>query len=70
VGAVATVDFQMLYQDTEAAIQLPDVVLLESKIAEVEQLIQNATTANEKRKARERKEDLMRLQRVEQIYVS
>jgi len=31
--------------------------------------MKNAQTSTEKRKAKERKEDLMRLKRVEQIYV-
>jgi hypothetical protein len=48
---------------------LPDVVLLDAKIAEVEAVIKKADSNSERRKAKERKEDLMRLKRVEQIYV-
>lgn len=48
---------------------LPDVALLDIKIAEANSAMLNAQTNNERRLARERKEDLMRLKRVEQIYV-
>lgn len=47
-----------------------DVALLDTKIAEAAAAMVTADTAGEKRKAKERKEDLMRLKRVEQIYVS
>ncbi|KAL4241945.1 N1221 and DUF3402 domain-containing protein [Abortiporus biennis] len=55
-------------EESEAAEFLPDVALLESKIVEAEAAIARAETTAEKRKAKERKEDLMRLRRVEQIY--
>lgn len=48
---------------------LPDVVLLDAKIAEVEAALKKADSNSERRRAKERKEDLMRLKRVEQIYV-
>jgi hypothetical protein len=38
-------------------------------IAEATAALKEAETSGEKRKAKERKEDLMRLKRVEQIYV-
>ncbi|KAJ3840755.1 hypothetical protein F5878DRAFT_52130 [Lentinula raphanica] len=56
--------------DSEAAEVLPDVALLDAKIAEAVAALEKAETAYEKRKARERKEDLMRLKRVEQVYSS
>lgn len=46
-----------------------DVALLDAKIAEATVAMANAKTNSERRQARERKEDLMRLKRVEQIYV-
>jgi hypothetical protein len=46
------------------------VALLDAKIAEATTAIPKAQTTSEKRKAEERREDLMRLKRVEQIYVS
>lgn len=46
-----------------------DVALLDAKIAEAAAAMANAKTNSERRQARERKEDLMRLKRVEQIYV-
>ena len=49
---------------------LTDVALLDAKIAEATAAMMKAETASEKRKAKERREDLMRLKRVEQIYVS
>lgn len=51
---------------------LPDVLLLDNKIAEAEAAIKNADAIGdrtERRKAKERKEDFLRLKRVEQIYV-
>ena len=42
---------------------------LDAKIAEAEEAMAKAETSAEKRKAKERKEDLMRLKRVELIYV-
>ena len=56
-------------QDDEASETLPDVAQLDAKIAEAEEAMAKAETSAEKRKAKERKEDLMRLKRVEQIYV-
>lgn len=47
-----------------------DVALLDAKIAEAVAAMAKAETSGEKRRAKERKEDLMRLKRVEQIYVS
>lgn len=44
-------------------------MLLDAKIAEAEKQIKEAESPSEKRKARERREDLMRLKRVEMIYV-
>jgi hypothetical protein len=49
---------------------LADVALLDAKIAEATAAMAKAETATEKRKAKERREDLMRLKRVEHIYVS
>jgi hypothetical protein len=49
---------------------LADVALLEQKIAEARELYEKAQTPTEKRNAKERKVDLMRLRRVEQVYVS
>ncbi len=46
------------------------MALLDAKIAEAEAAMAKAETTAEKRKAKERKEDLMRLKRVEVIYVS
>ncbi|KAK1228877.1 Factor arrest protein 11 [Marasmius sp. AFHP31] len=57
-------------KDPETAEPLPDLALLEAKIAEAEAALEKAEVAGDKRKARERKEDLMRLKRVEQIYSS
>ena len=58
-----------LYQDEETSETLPDVAQLDAKIAEAEEAMAKAETSAEKRKAKERKEDLMRLKRVETIYV-
>jgi hypothetical protein len=49
---------------------LPDVALLDGKIADATSSIEKAESTSDKRNAKERKEDLMRLKRVEQIYVS
>ncbi|KAG6866536.1 hypothetical protein C0991_003080 [Blastosporella zonata] len=57
-------------QDPEIAEPLPDVALLDKKIEEVTKTLETAKITADKRKARELKEDLMRLKRVEQIYVS
>lgn len=56
--------------DDETTNVLPDVALLDQKIAEAEAAMNSATNSGEKRRAKERKEDLMRLKRVETIYVS
>jgi hypothetical protein len=48
---------------------LPDVALLDAKISEAVVAIGDATSSGQERKAKERKEDLMRLKRVEIIYV-
>ncbi|KAF8270983.1 N1221-domain-containing protein [Lactarius quietus] len=47
---------------------LPDMALLDTKIAEVEAAIKTADSAVEKRRLKTKREDLMRLRRVEQIY--
>ena len=57
-------------QDEETSEALPDVAQLDAMIAEAEAAMATAETSAEKRKAKERKEDLMRLKRVELIYVS
>lgn len=49
---------------------MPDVALLDAKITEAVAAMGDATSSSQDRKARERKEDLMRLKRVETIYVS
>ena len=56
-------------QDPENAELLPDVESLEQKIAEAAKAVEDAESTADKRKAAELKEDLMRLKRVEQIYV-
>lgn len=61
--------FRFGTQDDEASDTLPDIAQLDAKIAEAEEAMAKAETTAEKRKAKERKEDLMRLKRVEQIYV-
>lgn len=45
------------------------MALLDAKIAEVEAAIKTADNAVEKRRLKIKREDLMRLRRVEQIYV-
>ncbi|KAG6833807.1 hypothetical protein H0H87_011741 [Tephrocybe sp. NHM501043] len=55
-------------QDPEVAEPLPDVALLDKMIEEAAKTLEGAESSAEKRKAKERKEDLMRLKRVEQIY--
>ncbi|TFK43232.1 hypothetical protein BDQ12DRAFT_674621 [Crucibulum laeve] len=56
--------------DPESSEPLPDIALLDEKISEAIEAMKTAETTAEKRKAKERKEDLMRLKRVEQIYSS
>ena len=58
-----------LLKDPESAEPLPDIALLDTKIAEAEAAISEAASGPLERKAKERKEDLMRLKRVEMIYV-
>ncbi|ETW83843.1 HAM-2, protein required for hyphal anastomosis [Heterobasidion irregulare TC 32-1] len=53
--------------DTEIE-TLHDVALLDAKIAETEAAIQNAESTAESRQLKQRREDLLRLKRVEQIY--
>lgn len=45
------------------------MAILDAKIAEAEKAIAEGETTAEKRRAMDRKEDLMRLKRIEQIYV-
>lgn len=45
------------------------MALLDQKIAEAEEMMAKAETSADKRKAKERKEDLLRLRRVELLYV-
>lgn len=63
---------QCLSQEPENAEVLTDVALLDAKIAEAEAEVANieAKSGAEERKAREKREDLKRLKRVEVIYVS
>lgn len=58
-----------VFQDGDTSETLPDVALLDAKIAEAESAMAHSELNSDKRKARERREDLMRLKRVEQIYV-
>lgn len=60
----------MELQEAETGEPLPDVSLLDQKIEEATRAMGDAQTNAEKRKSKERKEDLMRLKRAEQIYVS
>jgi len=48
---------------------LPDMALLDAKIAETEAAMKAADVTAEKRRLKIKREDLMRLRRVEQIYV-
>ena len=57
-------------KEAETGEPLPDAALLDQKIDEATKAMEDAQTNAEKRKAKERKEDLMRLKRAEQIYVS
>lgn len=53
--------------------EFPDVALLDTKLKEVEREIQRLNRSHETRKLgrlRERREDILRIKRVEQIYVS
>lgn len=44
-------------------------MILDAKIAEAEATLKKADSNSDRRRAKERKEDLLRLKRVEQIYV-
>jgi hypothetical protein len=57
-------------KEAETGEPLPDAALLDQKIDEATKAMEEAQTNTEKRKSKERKEDLMRLKRAEQIYVS
>ena len=48
---------------------LPDMALLDAKITETEAAMKVADVATEKRRLKIKRGDLMRLRRVEQIYV-
>jgi hypothetical protein len=48
---------------------LPDIALLDAKVVETEAAMKVADTAIEKRRLKIKREDLMRLRRIEQIYV-
>ncbi|KAL6309627.1 hypothetical protein BKA93DRAFT_814558 [Sparassis latifolia] len=52
----------------ETSETLPDIVRLDAMIAEAEASVAKAESSNDRKKAQQRKEDLMRLRRVEQIY--
>ncbi|THH02760.1 hypothetical protein EW026_g128 [Hermanssonia centrifuga] len=69
-GSEKVMDPKIAPNDEEYAESLPDMALLDAKIAEAEAAMAKAETTAEKRKAKERKEDLMRLKRVEVIYSS
>ncbi|KIJ37340.1 hypothetical protein M422DRAFT_69303 [Sphaerobolus stellatus SS14] len=47
---------------------LADIALLDEKIAQADEAVRKAHTSGDRRKAQERKEDLIRLKRVESIY--
>lgn len=56
----------------DAETSLPDVVLLQDALREADEAIREAeksNSRNEKRKAKERREDIVRLMRVETLYV-
>ncbi|KAF8665597.1 hypothetical protein AX16_000054 [Volvariella volvacea WC 439] len=58
-------------EDPETVELLPDMAVLNQKLEEAERILKDSTQSGlEKRKARQRREDLMRLKRVEQIYSS
>ncbi|KAG5646464.1 hypothetical protein DXG03_003514 [Asterophora parasitica] len=57
-------------QDPEVAEPLPDIALLDAKIEEATKALEAAESSGDRRRAKERREDLMRLKRVEQIYSS
>ncbi|KAJ7068021.1 hypothetical protein C8F01DRAFT_1334094 [Mycena amicta] len=55
-------------KDPDVAEPLPDIALLDEKIAQATKAMEEGETTGEKRRAKERREDLMRLKRVEHIY--
>ncbi|KAH6915434.1 hypothetical protein BKA70DRAFT_1420367 [Coprinopsis sp. MPI-PUGE-AT-0042] len=67
-GVDAGIRSSTYVEDEESGEPLPDVKLLDEKIEEAIAAIAKAETTSEKRKAIARKEDLLRLKRVEQIY--
>ncbi|EIW76163.1 N1221-domain-containing protein [Coniophora puteana RWD-64-598 SS2] len=62
-------DPEQAFEESENAQPLRDIAHIDTKITEAEAAIGKADKPSEERKTRERKEDLMRLKRVEQIYV-
>ncbi|KAI0306907.1 N1221-domain-containing protein [Multifurca ochricompacta] len=65
--------FSKLKLSSESAVEtendvLPDVALLDAKIAETEAAMKAADATVEKRRLKIKREDLMRLRRVEQVY--
>lgn len=71
-GRSSTADTSSKGDVAEAVDELPDVMQLNTKIAEVEAAIRQARKNGETKKVKElstRREDLVRLKRVEQIYV-
>ncbi|KDQ64661.1 hypothetical protein JAAARDRAFT_234148 [Jaapia argillacea MUCL 33604] len=69
-GSEAIVEQKQLPSDDDFLEPLADVALLDAEIAESELALKQAESSSERRKARERREDLLRLKRVEQIYNS
>lgn len=69
-GVDAGIRSSTYVEDEESGEPLPDLKLLDEKIDQAIVAIAKAETTSEKRKAIARKEDLLRLKRVEQIYVS
>ncbi|KAF7331855.1 hypothetical protein MKEN_00065600 [Mycena kentingensis (nom. inval.)] len=55
-------------KDPDVSEPLPDIARLDARIAEATKAMHDAENPVDKRKAKERKEDLMRLKRVEHIY--
>lgn len=57
-------------QESDSSEVLPDEAILDEEIEKVNKALDNPdASTSDKRKLRERKEDLMRLKRIEQIYV-
>ncbi|KAH7916133.1 hypothetical protein BJ138DRAFT_688321 [Hygrophoropsis aurantiaca] len=69
-GSTVEPETKLVSEDPETAEPLPDLALLDLKIVDVLAAIESADSGSQERKARERKEDLMRLKRVELIYSS